>query len=182
MQWLDLLFDLPSVLIKLMSHLRWHRLDFMMQQQHEPYWCWAAVATSVSLYYDPASTWTQCSVVNRQLGRRDCCRHGNGSACNIPGSGTQALTLVGRLRQHLFTAATFNQVTAEIDAGQPLGIRIVWSGGSAAHILAIAGYYTRHNMIALEDPLYGSSDADYDVFPASYQSGAVWAESYLTQA
>src|SRR5947207_15958187 len=40
----------------------WHRLDVNMQHQQHTEWCWAAVGASVSLYYKPSSTWTQCSI------------------------------------------------------------------------------------------------------------------------
>lgn len=34
-----------------------------MQYQETNEWCWMAVATSVSHFYNPASTWTQCQVM-----------------------------------------------------------------------------------------------------------------------
>lgn len=37
---------------------------FSMQHQQQSNWCWAATATSVALFYQPASGWTQCQVAS----------------------------------------------------------------------------------------------------------------------
>jgi hypothetical protein len=42
-------------------------IDLQMQYQQMSNWCWIAVATSINHYYDPASTWTQCSLTTAQL-------------------------------------------------------------------------------------------------------------------
>src|SRR5262249_49866891 len=62
-----------------------HRcLHFTMQHQEQTQWCWSATATSVSQYYNAASTWTQCSLVNAELGRTDCCSAPSSNDCNQP--------------------------------------------------------------------------------------------------
>ena len=38
-------------------------IGLRMQYQETTEWCWMAVATSVSHFYNPASTWTQCQVM-----------------------------------------------------------------------------------------------------------------------
>ena len=38
-------------------------IGLRMQYQETNEWCWMAVATSVSHFYNPASTWTQCQVM-----------------------------------------------------------------------------------------------------------------------
>ena len=48
-------------------------LPFTMQVQTQSNWCWAATATSVSLFYTSSSTWTQCTVANGELNLTDCC-------------------------------------------------------------------------------------------------------------
>jgi hypothetical protein len=40
-----------------------------MQYQESNEWCWIAVATSISHFYNPASTWTQCAVMT-DIGHR----------------------------------------------------------------------------------------------------------------
>ncbi len=75
--------------------VRWHRLDFWMQHQQQTNWCWAAVATSVSHFFNPASTWTQCAVANGELNRNDCCGSGASGPCNVYGFLGSSLTRVG---------------------------------------------------------------------------------------
>jgi len=57
-------FAFDSTPIELPADLQesWHVLDFEIQQQERTKWCWAAVAASVARYYDPLSTFTQCSI------------------------------------------------------------------------------------------------------------------------
>jgi Papain-like cysteine protease AvrRpt2 len=134
---------------------RWDRLSFQMQHQQQTNWCWAAVSTSVALYYDSTSTWTQCTVANGELGRSDCCGAGASTSCNVYGFLNTALTRVGHLDHMDSAVAAFHAVDDEIDAGRPLGIRVAWSGGGA-HFLAIIGYLEgATNYVAVDDPIYG---------------------------
>ena len=48
-------------------------IPFTIQRQKVEFWCWAAVAASVSRHYTPASQWTQCLVANEVLGTGHCC-------------------------------------------------------------------------------------------------------------
>lgn len=170
--------NLVAVIIRL---FRWHRLDFSMQHQQQTNWCWAAVSTSVALFYDPASTWTQCAVANGELGRTDCCGTGASGPCNVYGFLGSSLTRVGHLDHQTGSSQTFATVRTEIDAGRPLGVRTAWSGGGA-HFLCIIGYRIFEEMLAVDDPWYGKSDVDYDTFGSSYQGSGSWTHSYFTQA
>src|SRR5262245_50136888 len=118
---------------------RWRRLSFAMQHQQQTQWCWAAVSTSVSLYYDPSSTWTQCTVVNAELGQTTCCNNGSSAACNQPWYLDLALTRTGNLTAVTGGTTTFAGIRSEIDAGRLLGVRIGWSGGGG-HFVVLEGY------------------------------------------
>src|SRR5688572_7905789 len=50
-----------------------NELPFQVEPQMQTQWCWAAVASSISKFYDSASAWTQCSVANAQLAKNVCC-------------------------------------------------------------------------------------------------------------
>lgn len=170
--------NLIYVIIRL---LQWHRLDFAMQHQQQTNWCWAAVSTSVALFYDAASTWTQCAVANGELGRSDCCGTGASGPCNVYGFLGSSLTRVGHLDHQSGASATLADVQAEVDAGRPLCVRTAWSGGGA-HFLAIIGYRMLDDMLAVDDPWYGASDVDYTTFSSSYQGSGSWTHSYFTRA
>jgi hypothetical protein len=177
----NLLVNWRDIILEILRRFRWHRLDFAMQHQQQTNWCWAAVATSVALFYDPASTWTQCTVANTELGRADCCGAGASGACNVYGFLDTSLTTVGHLDHFTGSSSTFAAVQAEIDAGRPLCARTAWSGGGA-HFLAIIGYRILQEMLAVDDPWYGKSDVSYATFGSSYQGSGSWTHSYFTQA
>jgi hypothetical protein len=176
----NLIRDWRSIIIAILRLLAWHRLDFAMQHQQQTNWCWAAVSTSVALFYDPASTWTQCLVANGELGRNDCCGDGASGPCNVYGFLASSLTRVGHLDHSVGSSSTFAQVQTEIDAGRPLCARTAWSGGGA-HFLAIIGYRILDQMLAVDDPWYGKSDVSYTTFSSSYQGSGSWTHSYFTQ-
>ena len=105
----------------------WDRLSFQMQAQQQTNWCWAAVSTSVSHYYDASSTWTQCEVANGELSRTDCCAGGASTSCNVYGTLDTSLSRVGHLDHMDSSVASFQSVDNEIDAGRPLGIRVPYA-------------------------------------------------------
>jgi len=176
-------FDGRKTLAPLANWVRWQRLDFNMQHQQQTEWCWAAVATSLALYYDPGSTWTQCSVANAMLPGRDCCGADASGACNAPMSLTNTLqTTIGHLVRKIPKAATFVEAQGEVDGGRPLGVRTAWGGDdNNAHLLMIIGYHPLFDMLGVDDPLYGKSDVDYTAFCTDYQNaGGVWNRTYFT--
>jgi len=157
-------------------------LAFTMQHQQQSNWCWAATSTSVAHYYDASSTWTQCQVANSQTGRADCCGTGAGTACNIAEPLDSPLQIVGQLDHMTFAAATYGEITGQLDLGRPLCLRVAWSGGGA-HFLAAIGYNSQNSQIVhVDDPIYGPSDVSYATLAGSYQGTGTWTHSYYTKA
>ena len=160
-------------------------LCFTMQAQEQTQWCWSATATSVARYYNAASTWTQCSLVNAELGRSDCCTNPSSSSCNQPWTLNTVLTRVGHLASFTGTTTTFTDLRTELDNGRPLGVRIGWSGGGG-HFNVVSCYtwhlLRRGRTIQIEDPWYGTSVWDYDTFRTAYQGSGSWTHSYRTKA
>jgi hypothetical protein len=136
---------------------------------------------SINHYYNAASTWTQCSLVNRAFNQTTCCQDGSTNACNQPWYADQALTITGNLASTASGKPTLQTVINEISAGHPISVNIQWNGGGG-HNPVVDGY---HNDVAnptidLQDPWYGPSTQDFNSFPGSYQGGATWYASYLT--
>lgn len=160
-------------------------LCFIMQQQEQTQWCWTATATSVALYYNAASTWTQCTLVNAELGLTDCCTSPSSSHCNTPWTLSTVLTRVGHLASMSGSSTSFANVRAELDNGRPLAVRIGWSGGGG-HFNVIGCYSWNPRLglqsVQIEDPWYGTSVWDYDTFRTAYQGSGSWTHSYRTQA
>jgi hypothetical protein len=57
--------------------------ELQMQYQLMTNWCWTTVATSISLFYNPSSPWTQCSLTTAQL-QASASLHMLGSCCPVP--------------------------------------------------------------------------------------------------
>jgi Papain-like cysteine protease AvrRpt2 len=148
-----------------------------MQHQEQTNWCWAATAASVSAFFNPSTTWTQCKIVNAELGRTGCCTNGSSSYCNISWYLDRALTRTGNFVSMSWGTGTMSDVKNEIDNNRPLGVRIGWSGGGG-HFVALDGYSQTFNMVAVDDPWYGASDVDLAVFQTSYQGSGSWTHSY----
>jgi hypothetical protein len=158
-------------------------LNLVEQHQSQNEWCWAASTASITLFYNPASTWTQCSLANRAFGQTTCCTDGGTAACNQPWYPDQALTITGHLASTSNGKPTLATVINEINAGHPISVNIQWTGGGG-HNPVVDGYDCSQPTgatIDLQDPWYGHSVQEFGSFPASYQGGARWAVSYLTR-
>lgn len=158
------------------------QIYFFMQQQQQSNWCWAATGTSVGLFYQPGSGWTQCAVANGELGRNDCCGAGASGPCNVYGYLDQALTVVGHFDHWVGGIATTAQIENEVTFARPLGIRVAWSGGGA-HFLVIKGQYSAGGIdyVSVDDPIYGRSDVNYATLQTAYKGSGTWTHTYYTK-
>jgi hypothetical protein len=152
-------------------------LPFTMQPQQQVEWCWAAVTASVAGYYQQPR-WTQCGVVNATRGISGCCQTGSSASCNQPWYLDQSLTKIGDLAQMVGQYLPWSQLTSEIDAGRPVGLRIGWSGGGG-HFIAVDGY-SASGIVDVQDPWYGHSSVDYRTAVTAYMGSGSWTDSYLT--
>jgi hypothetical protein len=173
LDWIDI--------VRLIDDLTWDRLGLQVPHQEQTNWCWAATTDGIDHYYDPASTWTQCQIVDAQLGRGDCCGPAASGPCNQPGYVDQALTTVGHFDHWAGGPADFATVDTEIDGRRPIAVRIGWSGGGG-HAIAVGGYREWDQQVHVEDPWYGPSDLGYTTLRDSYQSSGTWTDSYFTKA
>lgn len=161
--------------------LHWTRLDLIMQHQQQTQWCWAAVAASVSAFFDADTDWTQCLIVNAELGRDDCCANGGSANCNRPWYLDRSLSRTGNLQTWSSGAGTLADVMSEINDNRPLCARIGWSGGGG-HFLAIDGFNCELVMVAVDDPWYGASDVVLSTFQTAYQGSGSWTHTYWVQS
>jgi hypothetical protein len=157
-----------------------NRLRLTVEPSAQTEWCWAAVSASVARFYSPASPWTQCAIVNQELGQSVCCSEGSSSACNQPHVLVAALGLVQHHRRDFAGPLAFADIVAEIEAGRPVGVCIDWKGGGG-HFVTVAGYDRNGEMIQVKDPLFGNSQVPLATFPAGYQGGGTWSWTYLTR-
>lgn len=157
-------------------------LPYSQQTQQQDQWCWAAVTVSVSLFYNASSGWSQCSLVNAELSRSDCCMNGGLSVCNQPRVLDAPLSRTGNLNQMTVSSTLFPDVVSEIGSKHPLSCRIGWPDG-AGHFVVVHGYSNGANgsWVTVEDPFFGPSTYVYSVFCTSYRNSGTWTHSYFTQ-
>lgn len=160
----------------------------VVEPQQQTQWCWAAVAKSVSHYYDAASPWTQCTIVNAELGQTTCCTAGGTAACNQPWYLDRALTRVNRLQSVSAGTVSFSMLQSLTTNDNPPCARQGWAGGGG-HFVAIVCCYqfrslamnTTSNSVGVSDPWYGDSIVDYATFVSGYMGTGTWTHTYRTQ-
>jgi hypothetical protein len=106
--------------------------------------------------------------------------------CNHRAALDDALRVTGNLgaggfrkREHL----VFDSVKNWINAGLPVGARVVWANGGA-HFVVLDGYREFRSgarQVHVEDPLYGPSFQFYEDFVSDYPPGGNWQDTYLVQ-
>jgi hypothetical protein len=160
----------------------------VVEPQQQTQWCWAAVSKSLSHYYDPGSSWTQCMIVDAELGQTTCCTAGGTASCNQPWYLDLALTRVGNLQSATSGTLSFSTLQSETMNNHPPCARQGWAGGGG-HFVAIVCCYqfrslamgTTSTSVGVSDPWYGDSIVDYATFVSGYMGTGMWTHSYLTQ-
>ncbi len=160
-------------------------LPFAMQHQLQREWCWAAVAASVSRFYDVGSPWTQCRLANEELGQTTCCADGSTRDCNKPWLLENAL---GRTRNMngfpVAGSATMGSIATEIDGRRPVGVRIGWVNAAGqevgGHFVVIDGYADL-DLLDIQDPWYGPSTVSLEGLLFHYKGNGRWTHTYYTR-
>ena len=160
-------------------------LVFDMQHQLQDNWCWAAVSTSISIYFDENSGWTQCKMVNQALEETTCCNANSASTdtCNRQWYLHKALEKTGNLSQLERGAQTFEKIANEIREGRPLGCLIKWDDGEGGgHFVIISGVDEEEQTLDILDPWNGpTDDLPYNVFAKKYRGDGLWTYSFYTK-
>ncbi|MET0637350.1 MAG: papain-like cysteine protease family protein [Chitinophagaceae bacterium] len=155
-------------------------LPFSMQRQLQTNWCWAATATSISLFYNGTSVWTQCSVASQTLGQ-SCCSAPFPTPCNTAYYLDDALLTTGNFVSYT-NMVPFNQVEAELKKGRIVACRIEWGGGRG-HFIAICGCSTMAgvNYFDVDDPDAGQSTISEAGLLSAYAGSGSWSHTFITK-
>ncbi|MFB4284322.1 papain-like cysteine protease family protein [Nonomuraea sp. MTCD27] len=159
--------------------------SFVMQHQQQTQWCWSATTVSVAAFFNPATAWTQCSMVNAERGLATCCgpAASDAGSCNQPWFTAQALTRAGHLRETVAAALTLDQIRADLLASSPIALRIGWAGGGG-HAVVVRGRYSDAagvEYVSVCDPWDGDTDVPYDTFRNNYRGSGTWTHTYRTK-
>ena len=151
---------------------------FQVQPQQQSEWCWAACTVSIATYHNPSITWNQGLLVNAELRQTTCIVNGSTLQCNKPWYFDKALSRTGNLDKLESGTLPIDKIETEIAGMRPIGVCINWGSN---HFVVIAGVGATNNVLAIEDPWYGSSVVNYDSFCTKYQGRGKWTHSYLTK-
>lgn len=160
-------------------------LEFQTQRQVLHEWCWAAVASSISLKYDPNSPWQQ-NVLAANLLNNVCKNVNPDNASTAPDICHQGYSLIqamqvctGNYAWDVQRYLTLDEVYHQINNGWPICCQIHWDNPPQEHYIIIYGY--DGNSIAIGDPEAGVCSSDYSDLINSYRSGQ-WVRTYGTQS
>ena len=156
------------------------KLAFSMQAQTQTNWCWAAVSTSISHYFNGASSWSQCGIANQQLGQTSCCVTPGSAACNQTGYLDRALSTMNNLDAWQNGTVPVTTLNGDVLRSLPVGVRIAWSGGGA-HFIAVTGSVNASGLLHVQDPIYGTSDITYNTMATVYQGTGSWTDTHFTR-
>ncbi|MFC0097689.1 papain-like cysteine protease family protein [Micromonospora marina] len=146
-------------------------------------WCWAASSINIEKFYNAASPWTQCSLVNDQFGLNNCCGPAASVApCNRGNWPTESLRRMNHLREELRRPLTSVEVATELAKSQPVGVDTHWRAGGG-HIVVIHGRWESGGTewLRIHDPWDGFVNVEFNTFRDNYTAaGGVWSRSYTT--
>lgn len=157
--------------------------NFTMQAQDVTQWCWAAVSSSTSFFFNSSSPWTQCKIVDKNFSRNDCCSNKDSSGCNIAYRLDLGLTTTGNYSNAKPGSLTLLDLKDEIKNKRPMH---VFLSGGAGHFVAITGYSTNSNKetrYRVQDPANGTSDVLFeDLRDGNYDGHGGMAWFYFTKS
>src|SRR5688572_16079742 len=102
------------------------QLDYPYQKQQLSEWCWCAAGASIGAWYRKIDM-PQCGVADLVFGK-PCCASGVPSPqFNEPRPLDAPLRKLKNLAAVLDGGLAFDQLTAQIDQGRPVGVRVQWN-------------------------------------------------------
>lgn len=149
-------------------------LRFHLPSQEQDSWCWAACASAVARYFDPASGWAQCRVAEATLGVGSCCQVP--IPCDRTAWVLHALEATGNFAARHVGPVAWDALIGELEAGRPVVARI---RNDVSHFVVIDGY-RRYRAVRVRDPLTESSlMVGWRRMRKNYRGG-VWSHTYFT--
>ncbi|MEK8108195.1 papain-like cysteine protease family protein [Micromonospora sp. M12] len=181
--WVPVPNSAPMQSVAVLASSNSQQTGFVVQRQQQTNWCWAATSVSVAAFYNPATVWTQCSMVNAELGRNDACGPaGSGVNCNKPWTLNTPLQRAGHLNQFSAGVLTTEQLRTEMTSVAPVGVRTAWAQGGA-HFVMIRGRFLLDGVeyVSISDPWDGEADVSYATFLNRYKGSGTWTHTYKTR-
>jgi hypothetical protein len=127
-------------------------LEVPLRNQTLDLWCWAAVASAVSAYFQPyLSFMAPCQVASNLINNsRDCCA--DPTRCDFRAPLEDAFRAIGLGRAHTVGPLLFSDITNQVIVqGFPVGARLEGSG-VAGHFVLIIGCDDATGDVTVTDP------------------------------
>jgi Papain-like cysteine protease AvrRpt2 len=167
-------------------------LDIDVGLQPNQNWCWACVASAISMFLDSGSTWTQCALANAAFGdsaRCDCCNDVSSPICDNRYHLIDAMTnFTHNLKQSFPGPIGAAEIRQELQRGLPVGVRIRFPGDTddGGHDVIIGGIgqdSEGQDIVIVADPaLEGVSSWPISDLSDNYGTGGgQWVETYTTK-
>jgi hypothetical protein len=153
------------------------RLAVSVPLQEQGQWCWAAITVGVAVWYDAASTWTQCRVVGATLGT-ECCATPDCFECDQQWYLHEALAVVRHGAGWGDGPLAAPSLVKELKRKNPVGARIDWNDGTG-HFVLVTGFDPNSGEVTVEDPARGRLTMHYDVLASAYLDRGSWSHYYL---
>ncbi len=158
-------------------------LNFRTQKQILDNWCWAAVTSSISFYFDRNSRWMQSALAARLINNICGGITANNSQtappiCDAQMDIARALSLTGNLAGDIIRPLSFNEVVQQINGGFPFCCQIVFPGIQTSHFVILYGYHSTDVIIG--DPQAGIFSINYQDFLSNYRGGS-WQRTIGTK-
>lgn len=164
-------------------------LPITFEVQSNEYWCWAAVASMVSAYYQSSGrpALSQCQVAEKTLNLPDCSSKPTPAPCLQLWDLCDALQSIGFNPQNNWTA-DLGIVSQEVQSSRVLGALMYYKKSGILHYLLVNGYddSAGHECVYVADPGGQACSVPWDVFLYNYNyhdgDAALWKQWILIQA
>jgi hypothetical protein len=124
-------------------------LGFDMQIQPRFNLCWAAVASSISKFYNQKLGYEQCDIASHVLGTDGCCA--DMDKCNKQAALDDALTYTKNLKGSVQKGMpSFDIIKNEITNGYVIALRVQWRN-KGGHFIVIYGFHDG-DKVDVKDP------------------------------
>jgi hypothetical protein len=158
-------------------------LNFRTQKQILDNWCWAAVTSGVSFFFNPGSRWIQSALAARLINSScvgiDTINAGIASeTCNVILDVARSLQLTGNFAGSLMRPLSFAEVVKQINDGFPICCQIVFPGFDTSHFVVLYGYQAAD--VVVGDSQAGIFSLPYNTFLINYRGGA-WRRTIGTK-
>lgn len=159
-------------------------LNFRTQKQILDNWCWAAVTSGVSFFFDANSRWVQSALAatlisNSCAGINQVNASTASDTCNATLDVARSLRITGNFAADLMRPLSFNEVIDQVNKGFPICCQIVFPDLQTSHFVVIYGYQSSN--IVIGDSQAGIFNIPYTSFLTNYRGGK-WRRTIGTKS